>query len=98
MKLPRRFVTKLSLATVLAASAGLGWATPDAMAGLVLSAPVVTTDQSGEGGQAQRPDSRKTEVRLAAVGDDAPIQIHLEIWKSPYLFAALWSSFQRNQS
>ncbi len=49
MKLPRRFVTKLRLATVLAASAALGWSAPEARAGLVLSSPVVTTDVTGEG-------------------------------------------------
>src|SRR5579872_4903702 len=35
MKLPRRFVTKLSFATVLAASAAFGWGTPAAMAGKI---------------------------------------------------------------
>jgi len=35
MKLPRRIVPKLSLATILAASASLGWATPEATAGKI---------------------------------------------------------------
>jgi hypothetical protein len=49
MKLPRRFVTKLSLATVLAASAGLGWAIPATMAGPIALPPAGIEFQAIEG-------------------------------------------------
>jgi hypothetical protein len=49
MKLPHWFVTKVSLSTVLAASAGLGWATPGARAGLILPDPVQETQDHGAG-------------------------------------------------
>lgn len=54
MKLPRPFVTKLSLATVLGASAALCWATPEASAGTIggpvtLGDAIETTDEHGTG-------------------------------------------------
>jgi hypothetical protein len=49
MKLPRPFVTKLSFATVLAASAGLGWAIPATMAGPIALPPAGIVFQGIEG-------------------------------------------------
>jgi hypothetical protein len=47
MKMPRGVVTKLSLASVVAASAALCWATPDAMGGLII--PDATTYKNTNG-------------------------------------------------
>jgi hypothetical protein len=53
MKLPRPFVTKLSLATVLAALAALGWAIPEAAADLITLPPPFATTSASAGGSAE---------------------------------------------
>src|SRR5258708_7899547 len=77
MKLPRRLVTKLSLATVLSASAGLGWAAAEARAGLI--EPVVTSSQTGEGTFDFGFEPAPYVDAIAYFGDTAQVQVAYDI-------------------